>query len=181
MFLGPFRAYVGQPHNYIGWAISMHFASINYTNPRTNPWYFWKKKSRIGDFDKFPFFFVGHFGIFFSENKGFILMLKGQSSFLASKVGLKFWCLPWFPAVFYPGQTFCTQVHVVFERHLVNIHSLVVWKKIFLPEHFLCSDTFRDAGKFSKFSINLQKLRRDVCCVKNSASIVIWNINSITY
>ena len=107
------------------------------------------------------------------------LILKGQS-FLASKVGLKFWCLPWFP-VFYPGQTFCTQVHVVFERHLVNIHSLVVWKKIFLPEHFLCSDTFRDAGKFSKFSINLQKLRRDVCCVKNSASIVIWNINSITY
>ena len=40
----------------------------------------------------------------------FILMLKCQS-FLSSKVGSKFWWLPWFPAVFYPGQTFCTRVY----------------------------------------------------------------------
>ena len=40
----------------------------------------------------------------------FILKLKGQS-FLVSKVGSKFWWLPCFPAVFHPGQTFCTRVY----------------------------------------------------------------------
>ena len=29
VFLGPFRAYVGQPQGHIGWAISMGFASFN--------------------------------------------------------------------------------------------------------------------------------------------------------
>ena len=38
-------------------------------------------------------------------------MLKGQS-FFTSKFGSKFWWLPWFPAVFYPGQTFCTRVYL---------------------------------------------------------------------
>ena len=32
-----FWAYAGQPHNHIGWAMSMPFASINPTNSRTNP------------------------------------------------------------------------------------------------------------------------------------------------
>ena len=32
-----FWAYVGQPHNHISWDISMPFASINSTNPRTKP------------------------------------------------------------------------------------------------------------------------------------------------
>ena len=40
VFLGPFRAYVGQPQGHIGWAISMGFASFNPTKPRTNPWNF---------------------------------------------------------------------------------------------------------------------------------------------
>ena len=31
-----------------GWATSTPFSSFNPTNPRTNPWYFWKKLSRIG-------------------------------------------------------------------------------------------------------------------------------------
>jgi hypothetical protein len=34
---GCFWAYVGQPHNHIGRAASMAIASINPTNPRTNP------------------------------------------------------------------------------------------------------------------------------------------------
>ena len=52
VFLGPFRAYVGQPQGHIGWAISMGFASFNPTNPRTNPWNFREKILRIGDFGK---------------------------------------------------------------------------------------------------------------------------------
>ena len=43
VFLGPFRAYVGQPQGHIGWAISMGFASFNPTNSRTNPWNFPQK------------------------------------------------------------------------------------------------------------------------------------------
>ena len=46
-------------------------------------------------------FFVGHFENFFKKCFCFILMFKGQS-FLTSKVGLKFWWFPWFPAVFLP-------------------------------------------------------------------------------
>ena len=32
-----FRLFVGQPHDHISWDISMPFASINSTNPRTKP------------------------------------------------------------------------------------------------------------------------------------------------
>ena len=40
--LGFFWAYVRQPHDHIGWATSIPFASINGFHPRTNPWNFWK-------------------------------------------------------------------------------------------------------------------------------------------
>ena len=52
VFFGPFWAYVRQPHVYIDWAKSMPFASINSTNPRTDPRNFREKISRIGDFEK---------------------------------------------------------------------------------------------------------------------------------
>ena len=42
-FFACFWAYVRQPHGHIDWATSMPFASINSTNPRTNPWNFHKK------------------------------------------------------------------------------------------------------------------------------------------
>ena len=48
LFLWCFWAYVGQSHNHISWAIPMPFASINSTNPRTNPWNFIEKILRIG-------------------------------------------------------------------------------------------------------------------------------------
>jgi hypothetical protein len=51
-FFDCFWAYVGQPHDHIGWATSMPFASFNSTNPRTSPLNFHKKISRIGDFKK---------------------------------------------------------------------------------------------------------------------------------
>jgi hypothetical protein len=40
----------------MGWAKSMPFASINPTNPRTNPWNFHEKILRIGGAGKWGFF-----------------------------------------------------------------------------------------------------------------------------
>ena len=51
-----FWAYVGQPHDHISWAKPMPFASINSTNPRTNPWEFHEKILRIGGAGKWVFF-----------------------------------------------------------------------------------------------------------------------------
>ena len=56
MFFSHFWAYVGQPHDHIGWAKSMPFASVNPTNPRTNPWKFHEKILRIGGAGKWCFF-----------------------------------------------------------------------------------------------------------------------------
>ena len=55
-FFACFWAYVWQPHDHIGWALSMPFASINPTNPRTNSWNFHKKILRIDRVEKWPFF-----------------------------------------------------------------------------------------------------------------------------
>ena len=118
----------------VGYAKSMPFASINPTNPRTNPRNFSRKNFKDWRFWKISFFLaailknkISKF-IFFC----FILMLKGQI-FLVSKVGSKFWWLPWFPAVFHPGQTFCTRVH---EQNIFwNFFSwemLDLWKNIII-------------------------------------------------
>ena len=56
VFLGCFWAYVGQPHDHTSWATPMPFASINPTNPRTNPWNFHEKILRIGGPGKWGFF-----------------------------------------------------------------------------------------------------------------------------
>ena len=58
VFLGCFWAYVGQPHDHIGWATPMPFASSNSTHPRTNPWNFHEKILRIGGALKMTFCFV---------------------------------------------------------------------------------------------------------------------------
>jgi hypothetical protein len=72
MHFACFWAYIGQPHDHIGWATSMSFASINPTNPRTNPWNFHKFFLRIGDLKKK--IWAGHFEIFFSKKKNFFLL-----------------------------------------------------------------------------------------------------------
>ena len=59
VFLGCFWAYAGQLHN--------HIASINSTNPRTNPKNFHKKILRIGWAGKWPFF-RRLFWIFFASS-----------------------------------------------------------------------------------------------------------------
>ena len=70
-FSGCFCAYVGQPHDHIGWAISMPFASINLTIQRINLWNFREKISRIGDFEKWPFWKIGHFEFFLKKKNNF--------------------------------------------------------------------------------------------------------------
>ena len=56
VFFGCFWAFVGQAHNLIGWARPIPFASINSTNPRTNPWNFHEKILRIGRAGKWGFY-----------------------------------------------------------------------------------------------------------------------------
>ena len=68
-FFACFWAYVGQPHSHIGWALSMPFASITPTNPRTNPWNFGGNCSAFGGGWKTQFFWVGHFEFFFAKKK----------------------------------------------------------------------------------------------------------------
>ena len=55
-FLGHFWTHVGQSYSHIGCAKPMPFASINSTNPRTNPWKFHEKILRIGGAGKWGFF-----------------------------------------------------------------------------------------------------------------------------
>ena len=55
VLFGCFWAFVGQPHGHIRWATTMPFASFNPTNPRTDLRDFREKISRIGDFEKRPF------------------------------------------------------------------------------------------------------------------------------
>ena len=71
-FSGCFCAYVGQPHDHIGWTTSMPFVSINPTNPRTNPRNFHKKILRIGDFEKRRFWKSAIFNFF--KKKNFFLL-----------------------------------------------------------------------------------------------------------
>ena len=92
VFLGCFCPYVRQPHNHIGWVNSISFASINPTNPRTNPWNLHKSNLRIGDFEKLSFFELAALEYFC------FLPMKISQSYLDIKDGSKFWWLPWFTA-----------------------------------------------------------------------------------
>ena len=71
MFLGCFCPYIRQPHDNIGWATLMPFASINPTNPRTNLWNFREKFLRIGDFEKRCFFESAILNFFFRKKNFF--------------------------------------------------------------------------------------------------------------
>ena len=98
VFLGWFCPYVRHPHNHIGWATLMAFASCNPTNPRTNLWNFHENFLRIGDFEKWPFLKNGHFGFFFKFFFFFCFILMKISPNLHGRMdGLKFWCFLWFP------------------------------------------------------------------------------------
>jgi hypothetical protein len=95
VFLDHFWAYVGQPHGHIGWARPVPFASINSTNPRTNPWIFHEKILRIDRLAKWGLFESAILNFFFNNFFFFLLNpMKISQSFLDSKDGSKFWWLP---------------------------------------------------------------------------------------
>jgi hypothetical protein len=75
VFLGCFCAYVGQPHNHIGWATSMSFASINPTNPWTNPRNFHNFYWELGIL-KNSFFFELAILKIFCQNFFFLFLLN---------------------------------------------------------------------------------------------------------
>ena len=80
VFLGCFCPYIRQPHDNIGWATLMPFASINPTNPRTNLWNFREKFLRIGDFEKRCFFESAILNFFFRKKKNFLLFSHENKS-----------------------------------------------------------------------------------------------------
>ena len=66
----------------LGWATSMPFASINSTNPRTNPWNFHKKNGELAELEN-DLFFRRPFWIFFSKKiKNCIISMKTSSPFI---------------------------------------------------------------------------------------------------
>jgi hypothetical protein len=64
VFLVCFWAYVGQPHDYIGWATSMPFASSDPTDLRTSLLNFGENCPAFGGGWKTQFFWVSHFDFF---------------------------------------------------------------------------------------------------------------------
>ena len=121
----------------------MPFASINPTNPRTNPWNFHEKILRIGDFEKWALF-ESAILIFFSIFFHFFcfISMKTSQSLLVSKDGSKFWWLPWFPVVFYPGQTFLSRVYMisnnaVVQNKVTNLQSTCVFCILVALSNFL--------------------------------------------
>ena len=98
VFLGCFWAFVGQPHNYIGWARPMPFVSINSTNPRTNPWNFHRKKFENLPFWKMAILKNRPFWIFFIKKKFFFcfIVMKISPNLCGRMDGSKFWCFTWF-------------------------------------------------------------------------------------
>ena len=60
VFLACFKAYIRQPDNHLGWAISMSLILICLNHPRTNPWNFLERILRIGGVENLTFLVV-HF------------------------------------------------------------------------------------------------------------------------
>ena len=84
-----FWAYVGQPQNHIGWATPMPFASINFTNPRTNPWNFPWLIFENWRFWKPQFCGVGYFEKKISEKKSLLHSHDIQSKVLGYQEWVK--------------------------------------------------------------------------------------------
>ena len=95
-----FWGYVGQSLSHIGWATSMPLASINSTNPRTNPWNFREKKVENWGIWKSQLFWVGHFDFFSKKiiKKNCFIPMNISHKLCDRMDGTQFWCFPWSPA-----------------------------------------------------------------------------------
>ena len=120
--LALFWAYVGQPDGHIGWVTLMPFASINPTNPRTNPWNFGGNCSTFGEVEKLSFFESAILNYFFQKKNFFCFIpMKTCQSLLVSKDFSKFWWLPWFPAPNSTCLNICNTVYVKQFNSIINI------------------------------------------------------------
>ena len=80
-----------QSHGHTGWATSMPFASINPTNPRTNPWNFGGNCTAFGDVEKLSFFESAIFFAWFPW--------KSVTNYVMEWMGLNFDVLPGFQQI----------------------------------------------------------------------------------
>ena len=74
-FFACFWAYFWHPHNHVGLATPMPFASINPNNPRTNPRKFWKKYWELAEMENDPFLSRPFWIFFFQKKKNFFASL----------------------------------------------------------------------------------------------------------
>ena len=112
VFFGCFRAYVGQPHCHIRWTTSMPFASCNPTKLRTNLWNFHEKISRIGDFEKWPFFESAILIFFFKKKNCFCFIpMKISHKLCITLNGTQLLWLCWFTAQNHSPQTYQPAVY----------------------------------------------------------------------
>ena len=120
---------VGQPHDHIGWATSIPFASINTTNPRTNPWNFHKTILRIGGFENLSRLFWSFFKYFFLlhslENQSVSWLPRLGRNFDQAKRDNTFWPRP---NIMHPSVNLC---HDLFCTLLwsVNVGNMYHWCK----------------------------------------------------
>ena len=100
----------------------MPFTSINSTNPRTNPWNFWKKKYWELAILKNSVFLSQPFRFFFASFP--------WKSVLDIKNGSKFGWLPWFPAKITPPKHFSPQciLYITLGQPMLKTNTKYSWK-----------------------------------------------------
>ena len=123
MFFGHFWAYVGQPHDHIGWAPTMPFASINPTNPRTDPWNFHKKILRIDRVEKWTFFESAILNFILKKKKKILAPWKLVTNYVLEWMGLNF--------QYYDG------LQPKIRAGIINEHECMMWPNSVLEQIWL--------------------------------------------
>ena len=112
----------------------MPFASINPTNPRTNPWNFHKKILRIGDSEKLSFFESAILNFFFIKRKLFCFIPMKISYKLCVRMdGAQFFWLWWFTAKNHSPQKFQPAVYskkLFSQKQIMSDHNIWICKNV---------------------------------------------------
>ena len=137
VFLGCFWAYVGQPHNLIGWATPMPFALINSTNPwlvkNIRNWLSWKMR----------FFWVGHFEFQNGRLKKTSFSSSTNSQYFFMKIS---WIGPWVCRIdgcegHWCGSTYMVLRHPTYglkqPKNTKNAFFACFWAYVRQPHNFL--------------------------------------------
>ena len=118
----------------------MAFSSINPTNPRTHLWNFREKISRIDDFEKRPFWKIGHFEFFSSKKNFFCFILMKISLNLYGRMdGSKFWWFPWFPENSLLCAILCYTVYMNLWSEKFKLEGFLIIFVLTLLSNSICS------------------------------------------